>query len=125
MGIQKKMGEVPMKNENKEKLSLAMRKYLVGKELLTRLKKAEGDYIRAADVGDVAYLNTHKMPNKSEIADGLGKECHLSGKTVLLYADYAEVLEQVKERNEKLVQQVLAGETLMTYRDLRSLLEVL
>ena len=109
----------------KEKLSLAMRKYLVGKELLNRLKVAENDYIRAADIGDEDYLKTHKMPNKSDIADGFGKECHLSGKTMLLYAEYAEVLEQVKAKNEKLVQQVLAGETLMTYRDLKSLVEIL
>ena len=114
-----------MKKDKKEKLSLAMRKYLVGKEFLNRFKKAEDDYIHAADVGDEEYLRTHKLAYKSEIAEDLAKECHLSVKTVLQYAEYAEVLEQVKEKNEKLVQQVLAGDTKMTCQNLRKLLDVL
>ena len=114
-----------MKNEISKNLSPALKKYLVGKELISRLKKAEEDYIHALEIGDQEYIKTHKLDSKGKIADRFGRECHLSGATVVSYAEYAEVLDKIKEKNEKLVQQLLSGETNMSYRDLKKILDVL
>lgn len=114
-----------MRNDNSVKLSSAMKKYLLGKELRERLQKAEEDYMHAVEVGDEDFLSKHKLNNKVEIAEGLGKECHLSKTTIISYVTFAEIIEQVKEKNEKLVQQVLSGETRMSCRDLRKMLDVL
>ena len=114
-----------MRNDNSVKLSSAMKKYLLGKELRERLQKAEEEYIHAAEIGDEEFLKKHKLSSKGEIAEGLGKECHVSKATIISYITYAETIEQVKKKNEKLVQQVLSGETRMSCRDLRKMLDVL
>lgn len=114
-----------MKKTNDERLSHAMRKYLIGKELMNRMKKAEEDYVHALEAGDTEYVDSHKLNSKGRIASALGEECHLSASTVISYGRYAEALEQVKDKNEKLVQQILSGETNMTYRDLKQLINVL
>lgn len=114
-----------MKKTSDEKLSHAMQKYLIGKELMDRLKKAEEEYVHALEVGNIEYVDSHKLNSKGKIAAALGEECHLSSYTVISYGKYAEALEQVKQKNEKLVQQILQGETNMTYKDLKQLLNVL
>ena len=91
-----------------------MRKYLIGKELINRVNKAEEDYIHAVETGDEEYIKSHKLSSKGRIAAALSGECHLSATTVISYGRYAQALEKVKERNEKLVQQILSGETYMT-----------
>ncbi len=114
-----------MRNEISERISPAMIKYLLGKELRERLKKAEEDYIHAVEVEDEEYIKSHKFNSKMQIAECLGKECHLSSTTLFAYESYAKAIEKVKEKNEKLAKQVLAGETNMTYRDLMNVLDVL
>ncbi len=114
-----------MRNEISERISPAMIKYLLGKELRERLKKAEDDYIHAVEIEDEEYIKNHKFNSKIMIAEGLGKECHLSSTTLLSYESYAGAIEKVREKNEKLAQQVLAGDTSMTYRDLMNVLDAL
>ena len=114
-----------MKNEFNEKISSAMIKYLLGKELRDRIKKTEEAYIRALDIGDEEYLKKHKLASKTETAESLGKECHLSAPTLFSYQCFAEAVEKVREKNDKLIQQILAGDTNMTYRDLMNVLDAL
>ena len=114
-----------MKKVNDDGLSSAMRKYLIGKELKSRLQKAEEDYVHALEIGDSEYVDSHKLNRKGQIAAALGEECHLSASTVIGYGKYSEALEQVREKNEALVQQILAGETRMTYEELRNVVDVL
>ncbi len=114
-----------MKKTSDEKISNAMKKYLIGNELKARLQKAEDDYIRALEIGDTEYVENHKLNSKGKIAAALGEECHLSASTVISYGNYADALEQIREKNEKLVQQVLSGQTHMTYKDLKHILKAL
>ncbi|MCR5598256.1 MAG: hypothetical protein K6G19_08775 [Lachnospiraceae bacterium] len=114
-----------MKKVNDEKLSNAMRKYLIGKELMNRMQKAEADYVQAVEAEDSDYIKNHKLNSKGKIAAALGEECHLSASTVISYGRYTEALERVKEKNEKLVQQILSGETYMTYEELKKISDVL
>ena len=114
-----------MKNELNEKISSAMIKYLLGKELRERIRKTEEAYIHAVEIGDEEYLKNHKLPSKTEMAESLGKECHLSTPTLLSYQCFTEAIEKVRKKNDKLIQQVLAGETNMTYRDLMNVLDAL
>ncbi len=102
-----------------------MKKYLIGKELRNRQKEAEDVYINALERGDADYIEKHKLNSKGKIAANLGEECHLSASTVIGYGNYADALEQVKEKNDKLVQQILSGNTHMTYTDLKHLLKAL
>ncbi len=114
-----------MKKPHEEKISSAMKKYLIGKELKDRLREAEEVYIAALERGDAEYIEKHKLNSKGKIAAILGEECHLSASTVIGYGNYADALEQIKEKNEKLVQQILSGNTRMTYTDLKHLIKVL
>lgn len=114
-----------MKKMNDKTISDAMKKYLIGKELRSRIEKAEEAYIKALHNEDEEYLKNHKLNSKGAIAKKLGEECHLSATTVINYGNYSDVLEQVKEKNELLVKQILAGETHMTYKDLKKMIEVL
>lgn len=114
-----------MKKVNDERLSSAMKKYLIGKELKSRMEKAEADYVHALEIGDEEYVRTHKLNSKGKIAEKLAEECHLSASSVIAYCNYAEALEQIKEKNEVLVQQILSGETHMTYKDLKNILNAL
>lgn len=114
-----------MKKASDERLSNAMKKYLIGKELMNRMKQAEEDYVRAVEQADSDYIKSHKLNSKGRIAAALGTECHLSAATVISYGRYAEALERVKEKNEKLVAQILSGETYMTYEELKKIADVL
>ena len=115
----------PMKKESDDRISNAMKKYLIGKELRERLQKAEDNYVHALEVGDTEYVESHKLNSKGKIAAALGEECHLSATTVISYSNYADALEQVRKKNDKLVQQILSGETYMTYTELKNLADVL
>jgi len=114
-----------LKTGTAKDISSAMRKYLIGKEYYRRLNEAEERYIRAAKEKDEEYISTHKLNCKQAIASQLAEECHLSMSTVLSYASYTNVLDEVAEKNEQLVKQILSGETKMVYRDLKQLLKVL
>ena len=114
-----------MKKANDEKLSNAMKKYLIGRELMSRINKAEDDYVQAVEAEDSDYIKSHKLNSKGKIAASLGEECHLSASTVMNYGRYTEALEKVREKNEKLVQQILSGETYMTYEELKKIADVL
>ena len=114
-----------MKRVKDENLSTAMKKYLIGKELKQRLQKAEDEYVHALEIGDTEYVESHKLNSKGRIAAALGEECHLSAATVISYSNYADALEQVRQKNEKLVQQILSGETYMTHAELKKMAEVL
>lgn len=114
-----------MKKDSYERISNAMKKYLIGKELKARLEQAEAEYVHALEVGDTEYVESHKLNSKGKIAAALGEECHLSASTVISYGNYSDALEQVREKNEKLVQQILSGKTHMTYKDLKHLLSAL
>ncbi|MBO5239331.1 MAG: hypothetical protein J6B50_11255 [Lachnospiraceae bacterium] len=106
-------------------ISPAMRKYLIGKEYYRRVTEAEDRYIQAAKEQDEEYIRTHKMNCKQAIAERLAKECHLSKSTVISYACYSEVVDEVSKKNEQLAEQILSGETKMGYRELKQLIKVL
>lgn len=113
--------KVQMNNE----ISAAMRKYQIGREYYRRWKEAEDRYIEAVKQKDETYLNTHKLNCKQAIATELGKEHHLSTRTILSYAAYADIIDEVETKNVKLVKQILSGETKMGYQELKRLMKVL
>ncbi len=114
-----------MKKFSDERISDAMKKYLIGKELKLRLQQAEADYVHAVEIGDHDYTKNHRLCSKGKIAAALGAECHLSANTVINYGNYSDTIEKLRVKNEKLVQQILSGQTNMTYKDLLNLLNTL
>ena len=100
-------------------------RYLIGKEYVGRVNAYENKYIAAVQAEEEEYLKNHKLNRKTEIAEELAVLCNVSPYTISTYGNYAKGIDELREKNSTLANQILKGETKATLSDVKKLIMAL